>query len=302
MDTKATQFILDTINKSKDLTTVDNGELHQQAVERMGYDPIKEMRINKLEKMCSIMLHGKTVDGYYPISEEDKKFFFEIIKNIKPLMFKMVEGLANSQVDKETLGGELPIDIPFQTFSLEPADDWHSLYTVRDNNSMENMQMIVVHEESPTRLITFASYNKLRNDGSFEEYVKKSILTFTDDDKPSNVDSVYAPISIYLAKLNNRTANFKFTARTKCRFNGKKETIKIKANAIYIDPSKRCSDTQFFNQNIEWSHSWEVRGHWRSFKGTGKNRQGEKNVDGWTWVKPHKKGDGELLQKNRVVK
>lgn len=48
---------------------------------------------------------------------------------------------------------------------------------------------------------------------------------------------------------------------------------------------------------IEWSHSWIVRGHWRRLRNpdTGK-------FDGRvTWVKPHIKGDGPLVLKERLI-
>lgn len=307
MNPAGKKLVKDIIDRTKNLDSIDSGELHVEAERRMGYDPIKEIRINKLEKMCEVISAGKTVNGdrYYPcsISERDKELFFEIIKDIKPLMFKMVGDLTNSMVDTDKIG-ELPINVPFQTFSLEPANDWHSLYTIRDKNEMDNMQMIVVHEETPTRLVTFALHNVLKNDGSYKEYVRKSVLVFTDDDNPSDTNSVYSPISTYLSRLDNRTARFDYRARIKCKLGGNKKIIKIKAKAIYIDPSRKYTDTVFAGRNIEWTHSWEVRGHWRSVgaDNIGKDRNDKKVVKGWTWVRPHKKGQGELLTKDRVIK
>lgn len=55
---------------------------------------------------------------------------------------------------------------------------------------------------------------------------------------------------------------------------------------------------------IDFNHRFEVRGHWRKLKydfSYGKNRQGEKNVKGYTWVIPHERGEGELVKKTRVV-
>lgn len=54
---------------------------------------------------------------------------------------------------------------------------------------------------------------------------------------------------------------------------------------------------------IDWTHRWEVRGHWRKTNMIGKNREGEYCIDGFTWVKEHKKGPEEatLIKKLRVV-
>ena len=51
---------------------------------------------------------------------------------------------------------------------------------------------------------------------------------------------------------------------------------------------------------IDWSHSWEVRGHWRKCTGIGKDRDGSYSVSGYTWIVNHVKGSGELVKKHRV--
>lgn len=291
------------------LNQMNEKEYQKHVMETMGYDPKKEMRHNKLEKMCSILTSTKNHkdDSKHGrlISERDIDFFFNIITEIKPILFKMTESMRDQVVDVEKTG-ELPIDIPFQIFSIEPADDWHGLYTTKNNKGMLNAQMIVVYEQSPTRLICYTLYNYISNDHHsvpFREFVERSILVFTDDNKPSDIGSLYFPLAIYLNKLDNRTAKVNYQARVKFRplgF-GSKQTIKIKTTAIYIDPSKKYLDKTFGSRNIEWTYSWEVRGHWRKFKGVGKNRCGQKNVEGWTWVKTHIKGEGELIKKDRVV-
>jgi len=66
-------------------------------------------------------------------------------------------------------------------------------------------------------------------------------------------------------------------------------------------------------KEIDWSHSWEVSGHWRlfyteenirreiDFNKKGKNRRGEYKESGRTWVLPHVKGKGELKVKTKVM-
>lgn len=55
---------------------------------------------------------------------------------------------------------------------------------------------------------------------------------------------------------------------------------------------------------IDWSHRWEVRGHWRKIELLGKDRSGEYCVNGFTWVKDHIRGPEHLpiVKKTRVVK
>lgn len=54
---------------------------------------------------------------------------------------------------------------------------------------------------------------------------------------------------------------------------------------------------------INWSHQWEVMGHWRKIQGLGKDRDGKYEVSGLTWVLPHIKGNENepLIIKKRVL-
>lgn len=295
------------------LNKILNKDYHESIIKKLGYDPRKEMRINKLELMLKNIKDGnhRDVTGGYKkkISDKDIEFLYSIIDDIKPIMFKMSDDMIDVVVTKEEIvKRDLPIDIPFQTFSLEPADDWRSLYSEKSNAGLLNANIYVVHEEAPDHLIIYTLYNFLPKEGSQQEpyaFVEKNNLFFTDDDKPSEVSSLYAPIALYLSKLNNRTATFEHRTRYKVKINGKKKLIKSKAQAILIDTSRKYTQTSFGSKNIEWTYSWEVRGHWRRLKdirATGKNRNGELKIKGFTWVKPHQKGEGELMKKDRMVK
>jgi hypothetical protein len=48
---------------------------------------------------------------------------------------------------------------------------------------------------------------------------------------------------------------------------------------------------------VMWSHSWIVRGHWRKLK----DRETGEWTGRVTWVRPHIKGDGPLVLKERLV-
>ncbi|MGH1348736.1 MAG: hypothetical protein ACRBN8_44785 [Nannocystales bacterium] len=53
---------------------------------------------------------------------------------------------------------------------------------------------------------------------------------------------------------------------------------------------------------VDWTHKWQVRGHWRKVDGIGKDRSGSYQVKGATWVNPHQKGKGPLVEKIRFVR
>lgn len=292
------------------LNNLLNKDYQQSIIDQMGYDPREEMRINKLELMLKSIKDGNHCDmskGYKrKMSDEDIEFFYSLIDNIKPIMFKMSGELVDNVVTKEEIAErDLPIDIPFQTFSLEPANDWHSLYSEKSDAGLLNANIYVVHEKAPDHLMIYTLYNFIPKSGKTQDafsFVEKSNLFFNDDDEPNNLDSLYTPIALYLSKLNNRTATFEHRTRAKVKVGGKKKLIKSKAQAILIDPSQKYTQTTFGSRPIEWTYSWHVRGHWRRFKGLGKGRTGERSVEGWTWVKSHTKGEGDLMTKTRIVK
>jgi hypothetical protein len=57
----------------------------------------------------------------------------------------------------------------------------------------------------------------------------------------------------------------------------------------------------YFSEKIDWKHSWSVVGHYRSIKGIGKNRNGNRCEFGKTWVIPCIKGNGDFVEKIRMV-
>lgn len=64
---------------------------------------------------------------------------------------------------------------------------------------------------------------------------------------------------------------------------------------IRIKPKYSVSKPEpIFAKEIDWSHQWWVRGHWRKFDGIGKDRNGDYNTKGFTWVIPHLKGPETL--------
>ena len=88
-------------------------------------------------------------------------------------------------------------------------------------------------------------------------------------------------------------------------------TIKVKDRPIYyvLDKKYKSSESyRFCIKNpigkLSPTHAFKVRGFWRTFNGKqlGKNREGERVVEGYTWVKEHVRGHGDLKKKLRVVK
>lgn len=295
--------------KAPTFSDVIDPDYRKNMLDKLGYDPVSECRINKIKLMSDRIKEGyccDVTDGYRKgLKQDDIKFFYRLLEDVKPIMFKLSKDMMDTVVNaEEIIECDLPVDLPFQTFSIEPANDWHSLYTENSDEGLLNANIIVIHEKTPEHLILYTLYNFIPKKDSIKpvSFVEKSHLIFHGTGKPTGKTVLYAPISLYLSKLDNRTAKVKYHTRMKAKINGEKRLIKLKTNAIFIDIEKRYKQTRFGSQHIEWTHSWEVRGHWRRFTGTGKNRDGLRCIENWTWVRPHIKGDGELVSKSRVVK
>lgn len=76
---------------------------------------------------------------------------------------------------------------------------------------------------------------------------------------------------------------------------------------VYIGNHKQTSILNKSGKPVEYSHRFEVRGHWRQLKNSfsiGKDREGNRAVKGYTWVSAFEKGDPDLklIRKVRVKK
>jgi len=94
-------------------------------------------------------------------------------------------------------------------------------------------------------------------------------------------------------------------SKTNVRFKHKKTgLVKIK-KLIHISKTFKDKPMNPGRFNVDWSHQWEVRGHWRSvgLSNIGKDRCGNYKIKGFTWVKAHFKGpdDKELVKKIRMI-
>jgi hypothetical protein len=82
-----------------------------------------------------------------------------------------------------------------------------------------------------------------------------------------------------------------------------RKLLRVK-NILHVAMKKeRRSYAKSIGKEINWSHRWEVMGHWRKVATVGKDRRGNYTVKGFTWVEPHEKGakNKPVIKKVRVV-
>lgn len=118
------------------------------------------------------------------------------------------------------------------------------------------------------------------------------------------------PIVGFLRSLQNKEVRMgaeRVNERMKIGSGKGKEIFKTK-EVVHVCLTRKESalpKVGVFGREIDWSHRWEVMGHWRriSETGIGKNASGEYGVRGFTWVSPHERGpeDKPVVKKIRVV-
>jgi hypothetical protein len=59
---------------------------------------------------------------------------------------------------------------------------------------------------------------------------------------------------------------------------------------VVLDRERKQYPKALETHRVDWSHRWEVRGHWRKVDGIGKDSSGEYCVKGFTWVKDQERG------------
>lgn len=109
-------------------------------------------------------------------------------------------------------------------------------------------------------------------------------------------------VQILRSMKDGQMAIEKTNIHQKIKINDVKYHHKIKTIIHVVKHRKYPFDKYQEHNDIEWTHRWEVAGHWRIIDGIGKDRHGQYIMNGLTWVIPHEKGDASktLVKKIRV--
>lgn len=223
--------------------------------------------------------------------------------------------------ESEKLSSELP-SLPFKTCWFESTSEAAlSIFGTRmvDNTGRPDVELIafLVTEIKPNVWGIAISELHHKNDKtsncvSFFSVNPKLIETIndTDDLMINNRQLAMSKVIIkyltcVISKIHDcQLGTEKIHRSFKAPTDRKPKNEKYVSHVIRIRPKHQKTATQpLFSREIEWNNSWIVRGHWRRHEGQtlGKDRNGERKVEGFTWVTDHKKGEGELIIKPRLL-
>lgn len=151
-----------------------------------------------------------------------------------------------------------------------------------------------------------------------KQRVQKELLQETLEEFAKNFFHIMLETCIIFKTLNKKAVvtdnyNTKSTGKQYAdyyRLKGK-PTIKVPSRPIYyVIGNKEEKDNENKVKRIksrgytEFTYAFHVRGHWRRIaeKSYGKDRNGNYNTLGYTWVNEYIKGEGELTKRLRVIK
>jgi len=210
-----------------------------------------------------------------------------------------VESLA-TEIDYQENFTE-PLDLPFKRTAFERLGaPCFELGNREDDEAIKyEIWSLIVTEIAPNdyHFIAFAVDPR-----------QNQVFLIDSNDEKNIIGTFKCMVKFLVGELNKKTVkkgSIKTNERLKFKNrNGEKVIRKIK-NVIYIGGSAKSNrETERFFE-VDWSYRWEVRGHWRELKPTsiGKDRDGNYNVVGHTWVSDFVKGpeDKPLMKKTRVV-
>lgn len=231
----------------------------------------------------------------------------EAVRAVKLELLAVIEEaqivVNDAMLDVDMMRSELSRDVspPFKTCFIQMPDGM-ALQSKRESGEVEKFYAVFIHELEPY-FYTFAivksdpiepddayrlqtGYLDTKNPDHEQHYVWDAILSFLQPFARAH--------AVGVEKVNERI---------KFKRDGEKILHKIKRVVHIFPKTKKAKVEAEEKYDIEWSHRWAVRGHWREIKGIGKDRSGEYTVKGFTWVIDHVKGPDDLpyVQKTRVI-
>jgi hypothetical protein len=111
-------------------------------------------------------------------------------------------------------------------------------------------------------------------------------------------------LKIYLERLNREKIGVEKQEGVRHLGEGKNKKFYKLRPITHVSPKTTyVKSRSVTGKEIDWSHRWEVRGHWRTVKGVGKDREGNYIVKGFTWISNFVKGPetAPLIKKTYVV-
>lgn len=234
------------------------------------------------KQFCKTVAKGKILKK----TKYNSAKFFKVASEAHSIVFYDIDDLV-----KDQKRFDLSQPLPFKSCAFE----FHGKSSLlADGDS--RFSCIIVDEVGPQKFDIFIA------DTNYKTSVM-SLKTFLHDDK-DNI-AIHKMVSACLIALNEnshgQSASDDFVRIINSQGNKRRRYIN---KIVHVcSKEKRLFLSKEKELEVDWSHRWEVRGHWRDIVGLGKDRSGDYCITNKTWVIDHVKGpeDLPLIRKTRVI-
>jgi hypothetical protein len=217
-----------------------------------------------------------------------------IIEQAQPFMFRPKWDKEGKNLISSSAPDKIE-DAPFPVFSIERTDFTPLSVSVYDQEEYA-LRCVVASEIAPGLYDLYLLISTVRDGYT----LNKPHVIKTRSDRSELGRAI---VVTYLEELNSAKYGVESVRKiVKIGSGANKRTHRIRS-VIHIAPRKHTESFISTNRHIDWSHRFEVRGHWRKVDTVGKDREGNYNVNGYTWVTNHERGPEHLplIKKTRVV-
>lgn len=248
-------------------------------------------------------------------------FLKELVEACQVFVFQETNPPSQHQLALDTK----KLDAPFPVFSVEVAGEKNPVVSLSD---IEKQNLVSAGVDASiwiscvlidTRPEITVYYHHIQIEGSFAQLgitlldpgvysiTEKRDREFRAPNTGLPTDSIFASLTTFMSQMKyDYVAQRKTPGSSVSLRNQKnaKKKIRIPKNHVFIVGKKSDSSGSGGDpQEVEWTHRWRVRGHWRQIPGIGKNAKNEYCETGRTWVMDCEKGpaDKPLIEKHRIV-
>ncbi len=202
------------------------------------------------------------------------------------------------------------LDLPFETCLFDTIDDRPlTVFEKRFEVETEDCAVfaLLVHEVEPGKYDYFSLEREIkgRDEQGFilSDFKMVNIPNYWAEDVILEYHFIVRSLMDRLKAENQSIGTIKKKHRVRIGQGAERRLHTIR-EIVFVTPKKLREQTaRNHNVIVDWSHRWEVRGHYRKIKGVGRYRNGRYGLKGLTWVVPHTKGpeDKPVVRKQRVV-
>ena len=273
--------------------------------------------MNKFKEFTDPLKHEKLRGLSKGPKRSDTTFFHDLCGRSKDLMTYKSHTTGQTMFDEYVREGHLflfsprkeevnwdqawtdqeeePLDLPFPVTAIEVAGGWITSPAPGDKIQV-HIGLIIAQESAPKE------YNFLHYSSVNGQMVVSCVMKKTEPEEWASFNGL---LKEFLKRLAQEKTGVESRPNKIKIGSGKSKEFWRPKPITHVTPVKYISEVKAVGGGVvDWTHRWEVRGHWRSVSGIGKDRDGNYNQSGWTWVKNHVKGPEKapLIKKTYIVK